>query len=131
MFQINILYYHYSNYSTQYNVEPSEIQVTKAGGGIISPENGWYKIPANSQISIISKTTLPLVLNKMDTRVARNATTVPFHESIYEDKSISWSLDTDLEISRVIDTGDINDIASLSKASSTVGEGINTYEVSL
>ena len=76
------------------------------------------------------ETTLPVISNKLDERVGSDANTVPYNSEVFQDKSITWGIDTDIEISRAIYPGSLDDIDSLSKTVTIEGQGVKTYTIS-
>jgi len=61
--------------------------------------------------------------------VGSDANTVPYNSDVFQDKSITWDIDTDIAISRTIDSGNIDDINDLSKTVSIEGTGVKTYAI--
>ena len=121
-----------SAYSQTYNINDSAIQIIDKTRGIeIFPVNGWYRIPPTTNVSIHSRTTLPFIENKMDARVESNTNTVPYGSEIYQDKSITWNMNTDIKIGRAIDPGgDITAFSALTKTETLEGLGIKSYTLS-
>lgn len=120
----------FTDYPTEHAVSATEIQViNKNLGTAIFPIDGWYKIPPNTKVEIVAETDLPLILNETDTRVGDDTNTVPYAEEILQDKSITWNMDTDLEISRAIDPGNFDNIDNLSKTVTVEGLGVKTYSI--
>lgn len=116
--------------SKEYAFSETTLQViNKTLGTNISPVDGWYKVPSKSKIAIIAETKLPVIQNESDSRVANDASDVPYNNEVLQDKSITWNIDTDLEISRAIDSGDFDDIDSLSKTETIEGLGVKTYTI--
>jgi len=120
------------SYSQNYNIDDSAVQVIDKTRGIeIFSVDGWYRIPPSTDVAIHSRTTLPFIENKMDTRVEDNTSTVPYSSEIYQDKTITWNMSTDIEIGRAIDPGgDISTLSGLTKTVTLEGLGIKTYTLS-
>lgn len=92
----------------------------------IIPVGGWFKIPVKTSIRIVKVSKLPSVINKDDPEVLANDETVPYLAPVYHDKSLTYSLNTDMIISRAIDAGGLDKV-SVSKQA--IGEGIVSFEV--
>jgi hypothetical protein len=118
------------SYSETYGVSDTEIVVVnKTLGTEIFPINGWYKIPPNTQVEIVAETELPLIHHKTDIRVGANDDTVPFGSEVFQDTAITWEFDTDIEISRAIDPGDIGLVSTTSQTVTMEGFGVKSYSI--
>jgi len=119
----------FSEYSKQHAVSDTELKVIDKTNGIeIFPIDGWYRIPASTDVLIVAETQLPFIENKVDTRVGDDSINMPYDEEVFQDKLITWDIDTDLEISRAIDPGgDISDLGSISSTVTVEGLGVKTY----
>lgn len=98
-------------------------------GQQILPTNGWYLIPKNTNIAIVKKVRLPVINHYTDAEVFSPVVFTSYTE-LGIDTSSKWIIDTDLQINRVIDTGDINTLDSASKTTETVGLGLAAYTIS-
>lgn len=120
----------FTTHSTNYTVANSEFRVIDKSKGLeIFPIGGWYSIPPNTDVSLVREITLPAINNKVDLRVGSNSSAVPYSGEIFQDTSISWSLDTDIEITRVVDSGDLSELGSMSHTVSTAGLGVKSYTI--
>ena len=91
----------------------------------IQPVVGWYRVPAGHSVTIIKQVTTPSIINyNDDTSNPDNATYTP----LLYDKSISWSVNREITISTIHDTGESN-ITEMSQQNNPVGSGIMTYEI--
>ena len=122
----------FQTHAQNYNSINSTVRVIDKTSGIeIFPVNGWYRIPPSTDISILTDTPLPAIDYKSDIRVSSDSSTVPYASPVYEDKSITWNFNTDIEISRAIDPGgDISTLGALTKTVTLEGLGIKTYTLS-
>ena len=93
----------------------------------IEAVNGWYRIPAGHSITVRKRVTTPdiTLYNDDISDVSGFSSYTP---NLY-DKSISWFVDRNLNMSLVHDAGEGN-ISSMPMRSLTVGEGTKTYLIS-
>ncbi len=90
----------------------------------IFPTGGWYKIPPNTAIEVVNEITLPAIAHKNDERTGQF---VPYGFPSLWDKSITYNLDSTLEVLRSIDAG-VNQNVSVSIT--TLGDGIQPFTLS-
>ncbi len=87
---------------------------------------GWFSIPPGAEVEIIKRTILPSVINKDDFRAAENDDRVPFSSPANLDKSLVYSIGTDIVIERAIDVGTTKSV-SISKQ--RIGGGAVQFSV--
>ncbi len=97
----------------------------------ILPTGGWYRIPPKSSIKIVRVVKLPDMTTNTDNRVVLNDETVPYIQAVSQDTHLTWDVDTTLKITRAIDPGSFDLINQVSQSTSTEGEGVKTYSLSL
>lgn len=115
----------------EYQFQSQELRVINVTTGTeIFPIDGWYLVPRNTEIRVDKTARIPLITHYMDTRVSANDSTVPYGESIYEDYSIQWSIDTDIQVSRAIYPGSMNELDTISQTQSVEGSGLFLHTIS-
>lgn len=88
--------------------------------------NGWYRIPAGHSVTIFKQVTTPSLVNyDDDISDSANASYTP----LLFDASVSWSVNREINISTIHDTGE-NNIPEMSQQSNSLGSGIMIYEIS-
>jgi hypothetical protein len=97
-------------------------------GQEILPTSGWYRIPPNTQIRIVKTIRTPILQHYTDSEIV----TTPFTSYIDKrhDTSTTWTLDTDLELTRAADPGDVSQIPNVTHYTETIGQGSQAYTVS-
>ena len=114
---------------TNYNINTEELSVVNSSlGQVILPINGWYKVPANTQITLLKKIRLPVLDHFYDSELG-DLTTFSSYTQKKFDKTTTWDLDTELTISRVIDPGDINQVNNVTPSVSVAGSDL--YQVTI
>ena len=120
----------YQDVTDQSGFNTEELQVSNDDlGQQILPTNGWYLIPKNTNIAIVKKVRLPVINHYTDAEVLSSAVFTSY-TPLGIDLSTKWNIDTDLQINRVIDTGDVNTLDSASKTTEAVGMGLVAYTIS-
>ena len=120
----------FSIYTESYPVNVNAVRVFDVTNAVeIQPQNGWYSIPANSEIKITKHITLPYVSNYLDSRVSQNSSNVPYGYEIYEDSSLNYEIDTDVTITRAINPGSLEDVDDVSQTVSIHGTGVSNFSI--
>ena len=92
----------------------------------IQPVNGWYRVPAGHSVTIIKQVTTPSLVNyNDDISVPDSATYTP----LLYDQSITWSVNREIDISTIHDTGE-NNITEMSQQENPAGSGVMVYGIS-
>jgi hypothetical protein len=121
----------FSDLNRVWTVDSSSVQVINETASVeIFDQNGWYRIPAQANIKIRKIIQLPNITNYDDSRVLTDNSNIPYSTPAYLDKQISWEIDTDISITRAVDTGSIDDVDDVSQSISTHGDGIVSYTIS-
>ncbi len=89
--------------------------------------NGWYLIPPASTARIIKIIRLPVLIHDNDLSVA-DLTTFGSYTERRLDKSTTWSIDTGIKITRVVDPGGPANIDVQTRTIQLFGE-IKTYTI--
>jgi hypothetical protein len=87
----------------------------------IFPVSGFFKIPPASTVEIVNNIKLPSVVNYIDSRVAVNDSSVPYASAISLDKSLSYTLNTAINMNQSIDPGDISRLHDVSVTLTKIG----------
>ncbi|NOZ53763.1 MAG: hypothetical protein GXP08_11615 [Gammaproteobacteria bacterium] len=93
----------------------------------ITAINGWYKIPTDHSITITKQVTTPALALYNDN--VSNLSSFSSYTPNWNDKSITWQVNQNIEISFRHDAGETN-IPSMSERNMNAGTDINTYEIS-
>ncbi len=117
------------NNAYTFNSEKSTYQVINKTLGIeIFPiSDGWFHIPRNTNIEIRQTFEAPEVTYYNDEGAISE---VDYGPQLFLDNTISWNMDTSLNITQAIyTTGSPDDIDSVSHMESLHGKGIETYSI--
>ena len=115
--------------STTLNMPTEKISVFNDSiGQEIMPISSWYRIPPKTSIKIVKSIRTPSILHSTDSEVAQADFSSYTAKKL--DKSTSWTVDTDLDITRAIDPGSIDKLATVTKFTETIGEGLKTFTIS-
>ncbi len=107
-----------------YNVNTESMSVLNATlGQTILPVSGYYRVPPRTEISVIKKIRLPVLSRFYDNELADHAGFSSYSVKKL-DKTTTWNIDTDLTFSRVIDTGDIQNVNNTTASVDLVGSGV-------
>ena len=121
-----------TEHETDLHLINESIRVINENEGVeILPTGGWYRIPPNASIKIERVVKLPDMTINTDNRVVLNDETVPYIQAVSQDTHLTWDVDTTLKITRAIDPGSFDLINQVSQSTSTEGEGVKTYSLSL
>jgi len=113
-----------------YNLNTEELSVVNSTlGQVILPIGGWYKVPANTSITISKKVRLPVLDHFYDSELA-NLDAFSSYSEKKLDKTTTWKIDTDLTIKRVIDPGSIQDVNNVTASISMAGLGVYQKTIS-
>ena len=107
----------------------NEIVVFNATLGTpIFPIDGWYRIPPLTSVQVSKKVLLPVLTHYTDIELL-NLGTFASYTLKRLDLSTTWSLDTDLTFTRVIDPGDIALVGNVTPSISVAGNGIYQHTI--
>ncbi len=107
----------------------NEIVVFNATLGTpIFPIDGWYRIPSLTSVQVSKKVLLPVLTHYTDIELSDLGT---FSSYVVKklDLSTTWSLDTDLTFTRIIDPGDIALAGNVTPSISVAGNGIYQHTI--
>ncbi len=90
---------------------------------LIAPVNGWYKIPAGHSFTITKLVTNPNLVNYDDVLDPANAS---YTTALLYDKSITWSVNRELEVLVIHDAGEPN-ILDMTPVDNILGSGFSNY----
>jgi len=96
-------------------------------GQEISPVSTWYRVPPKTTIKIIKSIRTPVIQHFNDLSVIDAGFSSYTTKSL--DSSTTWTIDTDLEITRAIDPGDVALLSSVTQSVETYGNGTESYTV--
>ena len=89
----------------------------------IQPINGWYQIPASHSFTITKLVTNPSLVNYNDELIDANAN---YTTPLWYDKSITWSVNRELDVLVIHDTGESN-ILDMTQVDNLLGSGFSNY----
>lgn len=92
----------------------------------IQPANGWYRVPAGHSVTILKQVTTPSLVNYNDD--ISNPASATYTPLLF-DSSITWSVNREIIISTIHDSGEDN-IVEMSQQENSVGSGIMDYGIS-
>jgi len=117
----------YSSFTESATFSSSTFLVEDSLGNIITPTNGWYQIPAGETVTIKKIVKTPTIAVYDDTDVA-DPTTFSSYTTRQYDKTITWTVDSAITITRVHDAGATKAFA-MTALSSNSGLGTRAYQV--
>ena len=115
--------------STNLNMQTERISVFNDSiGQEIMPISGWYRIPPKTNIKIVKSVRTPSILHSTDSEVAQADFSSYTEKKL--DSSTSWNIDTNIEITRAIDPGSVDQLSNVTQYTETFGSGIEVYTIS-
>ena len=112
-----------------YNMQTERISVLNDSiGQEIMPISSWYRIPPKTSIKIVKSVRTPSILHSTDSEVAQADFSSYTEKKL--DSSTSWNIDTNIEITRAIDPGSVDQLSNVTQYTETFGSGIEVYTIS-
>ena len=112
-----------------YDMFTESISVTNDTlGRSVLPVNGWYSVPPNSSITITKSVRSPILTRYQDNELANHGTFGSYTQKLL-DLATEWVIDTDLDVTRAIDPGDIHQLPFVTQFTETIGQGLLHYRI--
>ena len=112
-----------------YDMFTESISVTNDTlGRSVLPVNGWYSVPPNTSITITKSVRTPILTRYHDNELANHGTFGSYTQKLL-DLATEWVIDTDLDVTRAIDPGDINQLPFVTQFTETIGQGLQHYRI--
>ena len=113
-----------------YEIKSLSLKVFDVSRGVeILPVNGQYFLPSKSTLRILKTVRMPVIEHFNDSELLDEVSFKSYQIKSL-DKSTTWVIDTDLDITRAIDPGSIDKLATVTKFTETIGEGLKTFTIS-
>jgi len=97
-------------------------------GREISPINSWFLVKGNSTVTVIKSVRTPVLQHYIDSDVTLANFTSYSLKNL--DKSTVWDFDTNLTFTRASDPGNVSRLVGVSQYTETIGNGIETFNIS-
>jgi hypothetical protein len=97
-------------------------------GQEILPVGNWYRVPEHTNIRIIKRLRIPVIFHYNDMELS-NVGSFNSYTQKQLDKSTTWQIDTNIDLTRAIDPGSVDALPNVTHFTETIGLGLASFTI--